>query len=104
MSNLLLQVQLLLAALSALLPLVPDEYRARAGEILDIAARALTAIGVVTANLGDLAAKLADVRREVEAMAGAGRAVSADELDAAMARVRTASNAFRVALAEAGAG
>jgi len=104
MSNLMLQVQLLLAALSALLPLVPDEHRDRAAEILDLAARALAAGGVVRVNLDDLAAKLADVRREVEAMAAAGRAVSADELDAAMVRVRSASAAFRTALAEAGAG
>jgi len=104
MSNLMLQVQLLLAALSALLPLVPDEHRGRAAEILDIAARALAAGGVVRVNLDDLAAKLAEVRREVEAMAAAGRSVSADELDAAMVRVRSASATFRTALAEAGAG
>lgn len=38
-------------------------------------------------------------------MAAAGRALTADELDVAMARVRAASSAFRAALktAEAGA-
>lgn len=101
MLNLILQVQMLLAALSAFLPLVPDERRARAAEILDVAAKALAAGGAVAANLDDLAAKLANVRGEVEAMAAAGRAVTADELDAAMGRVRAASGAFRAALAEA---
>jgi hypothetical protein len=45
------------------------------------------------------------VRAEVEAMASAGEAVSAERMDAAMARVREASAAFRAALqtAEAGA-
>jgi hypothetical protein len=43
MSNFLLQLQLLLAALSALLPLLPDALRARAGEILDVAGKAALA-------------------------------------------------------------
>jgi hypothetical protein len=103
MTNLLLQLQLLLAALSALLPLVPDEHRTRAGEILDVAAAVLGAGGAISANADDLAAKLAAVRAEVEAMAAEGRAVSAGELDAAMARVRTASTAFRAALMAADA-
>ncbi len=105
MLNLMLQLQLLLAALSAFLPLVPAEHRVRAAEILDVAAKALSAGGSVASNLDDLALKLAAVRAEVEAMAATGRAVTADELDQAMARVRTASAAFRAALetAEAGA-
>lgn len=105
MMNLLLQLQLLLAALSAFLPLVPVEYRVRAAEILDVAAKALAAGGSVAVNVDDLALKLAAIRAEVEAMAASGRVVSAEQLDAAMARVRTASAAFRAALqtAEAGA-
>jgi hypothetical protein len=105
MLNLLLQLQLLLAALSAFLPLVPAEHRARAGEILDVAAKVLTAGGSVATNVDDLAVKLAAIRSEVEAMAAAGHSISADELDRAMARVRAASAAFRAALetAEAGA-
>lgn len=100
MHNLLLQLQLLLAALSAFLPLVPEDYRVRAGEILDVAARALSAGGAIATNVDDLAVKLAAIRAEVEAMAGSGRAVSAEQLDAAMARVRAASTAFRAALAQ----
>lgn len=103
MLNLMLQLQMLLAALSAFLPIVPKEARARAAEILDMAAQALAAGGVVAANLDDLAKKLAAVRAEVEAMAASGRTLSGDDLDAAMARVRTASAAFRAALQEAGA-
>lgn len=98
MMNLVLQLQLLLAALSAFLPLIPDEHRTRAAAFLDIAAQVLSAGNVIGANVDDLAAKLAAIRADVEAMAASGRAVSADELDAAMARVRTASAAFRAAL------
>jgi hypothetical protein len=98
MTNLMLQLQLLLAALSAFLPLVPQNYRDRAGEILDVAAKALTAGAAVAPNLDDLAKKLAAIRAEVEAMAAAGHDVTADELDAAMNRVRMASSAFRDAL------
>jgi len=105
MLNLILQLQMLLAALSAFLPLVPEDSRERAAEVLDTVAKVLADGASVGANVDDLAAKLAAIRAEVEAMASAGRAVSADELESAMARVRTASAAFRAALetAEAGA-
>jgi hypothetical protein len=101
MQALMLQLQMLLAALSAFLPLVPADIRARAAGFLDLAAKALAAGGAIGANLDDLAAKLAAVRAEVETMAANGREVSADELDAAMGRVRAASAAFRAALATA---
>lgn len=105
MLNLLLQLQLLLAALSAFLPLVPEEHRVRAAEILDVAAKALAAGGSIATNVDDLAVKLAAIRAEVETMAAGGRTVSEEQLDAAMVRVRAASTAFRAALqtAEAGA-
>jgi hypothetical protein len=102
MLNLILQVQMLLAALSAFLPLVPEAQRTRAAAILDLAAQALAAGGAVASNLDDLATKLAGVRAEVEAIAASGRAVTDAEMDAALARVRDASVAFRAALAEAG--
>lgn len=98
MLNLLLQLQLLLAALSAFLPLVPEEHRVRAAEILDVAAKALAAGGSLAGNVDDLAVKLAAIRAEVEAMVASGAGVSAEQLDAAMARVRAASAAFRAAL------
>lgn len=98
MLNLMLQLQLLLAALSAFLPLVPSEHRVRAVEILDVAAKALAAGGAIATNVDDLAVKLAAVRAEVETMAAAGKTVSEAELDAAMARVRAASASFRAAL------
>lgn len=104
MLNLILQLQLLLAALSAFLPLVPPESRARASEILDMAAKALAAGGAVAGNVDDLARKLADVRADVEAMASTGHSVTPAELDAAMARVRAASASFRAALQAAEAG
>jgi hypothetical protein len=101
MLNLISQVQLLLAALSVFLPLVPEAQRARAAAILNLAAQALAAGGAVAANVDDLARKLADVRAEVEAMAASGRAVTGAEMDAALSRVRDASTAFRAGLAEA---
>lgn len=104
MLNLLLQLQLLLAALSAFLPLVPEEYRVRAGEILDVVAKVLSIGGSIASNVDDLAVKLAAIRAEVEAMAATGRAVSEEQLDAAMVRVRAASAAFREALQTAEAG
>lgn len=104
MLGLMLQLQMLLAALSAFLPLVPEDSRIRAAEILDMAAKALAAGGSVATNLDDLAGKLAAVRADVERMAAAGRAATPEELDAAMARVRAASAAFRAALQTAEAG
>lgn len=105
MQTILIQVQLLLGALSAFLPLAPAEARARAGEILGLAAKALAASVSVAANLDDLAAKLAAVRADIEARALAGQPIGDADMDAAMARVRAASAAFRAALetAEAGA-
>ncbi|MDZ4693453.1 hypothetical protein [Terricaulis sp.] len=102
MNKLMLQVQLLLAALSALLPLVPLEHRGRVAEILETAAKALAFTGVLGAGAEDIAEKLAAVRANVEAMAAAGRAVTDDELAAAMTRVRSASADLRAALAAAG--
>lgn len=104
MYNLLLQIQLLLAALSAFLPLVPEEYRVRAAEILDAAAKALAAGGAIATNVDELAVKLAGIRAEVEAIAAAGQSISAEQLEAAMLRVRAASASFRAALETAEAG
>lgn len=104
MYNLLLQIQLLLAALSAFLPLVPEEYRVRAAEILDGAAKALAAGGAIATNVDELAVKLAGIRAEVEAIAAAGQSISAEQLEAAMFRVRAASASFRAALDTAEAG
>lgn len=104
MSKILLQVQLLLAALSALLPLVPADRRDRAAEILEVAAKALAFGGALSGNLDDLALELATIRADVEGMAATGEPVGAEAFDAAMGRVRAASAAFRIALAETNAG
>jgi putative hemolysin len=104
MSNFLLQLQRLLAALSALLPLLPDALRTRAGEILDVAGKALSLGGALSTGGEELAQKLASIRAEVEAMAAARHTVTADELDAAMARVSAASSASREAVQTAEAG
>jgi len=96
--NVMLQLQMLLAALSAFLPLVPPQQRARAAAFLDMSARALAAGDALAANADDLAAKLAAVRADVEAMASSGHAVTEAEFDSAIARVRAASADFRAAL------
>lgn len=98
MLNWIMQLQLLLAALSTFLPLAPEKHKDKIAEVLEAAAKALAAGGAIAVNVDDLAVKLAAIRAEVEAMVGAGRAVTADELDIAMARVRTASATFRAAL------
>lgn len=102
MQKIMLQVQLLLAALSALAPLVPAEHRGRVAEILKIAADALAFTGALSAGADTIAHKLAAVRADVEAMAAAGRGVSDAALVSAVARMRAASADLRAALAEAG--
>lgn len=101
MPNLLLQLQLLLAALSALLPLIPVDFRSKLASFLDLAGHALSVSASAAADVADLADKLAAVRAEVEAVAAAGRSVTADEFDAVMTRITSASVAFRAALATA---
>ena len=95
---------MLLAALSALLPLLPEALRTRAGEILDVAGKALSLSGALSTGADKFAQKLAAIRAEIETMAAARHSVTVDELDAAMARVIAASNAFREALETAEAG
>lgn len=98
MNAVVVQVQLLLAALSAFLPLVPDGQRDRASALIEIAAKALSFGATAAAHLDDLALKLQAVRAEVEAMAVSGRTATAEEWDAGLARVRAASAQFRAAL------
>ncbi len=103
MSRLILQAQLLLTGISALLPLAPEKHQGRIGEVVAVVGKALAAGGAVAANADDLVDKLADIRREIETIVGEGRAIDAAALDAAMARVRAASADFRDAIAAAGA-
>lgn len=104
MSRLILQAQLLLTAISALLPLVPHRHQARVGEVLGAVNHALAAGNAIAANAEDLSEKLASIRREIETIAADGRAIDAAALDGAMARVHAASADFRDAIAAAGAG
>jgi hypothetical protein len=94
-----LHIDLLLAALSALLPLVPDKHRARAGDVLHVVSDVTNAAASIGDHAADLAAKLAALRAEVDAMG----AVSASDMDQALTRVREASAAFRAALETAAA-
>jgi hypothetical protein len=95
MQALILQSQLLLAALGALLPLIPEKSRVRIGELFDLVGKALAVGDAAARQLDDLAVKLAAVRADVERMALAGERLTADRIDEAFERVRAASAAFR---------
>ena len=97
-----IQVQLLIGALSALLPMAPAELRARLAGVLDLAAAALRAAQAGAVELDDLVVKLRQARGEIERMVEVGRAVTPARLDEAFVRVTAASAAFRAALARAG--
>ncbi|MDX2233504.1 MAG: hypothetical protein NW200_03315 [Hyphomonadaceae bacterium] len=100
MHAIILQLQLLLAALGALLPLIPQAGRARIASVFDLVGAALKLGERSADDIDDLAAKLAAIRADVERMATAGDPVTADRLDEAFARVTAASRAFRAALGE----
>ena len=100
MHALILQLQLLLAALGALLPLIPEASRAKIAGLFDLAGQALRVGDAASAHADDLARKLAAIRADVETMAAAGLAVTPDRLDEAFERVAAASRAFRQAAGE----
>lgn len=100
MHPLLLQLQLLLAALSALAPLLPGSGEGPVLRALGFVGQALSAGAAATQDLAVLAGKLKAMREEVEAIAVRETPLAAEELDAALERLRAASAAFRAALAE----
>ncbi|MGE3304303.1 MAG: hypothetical protein AB7M12_14455 [Hyphomonadaceae bacterium] len=100
MRSFLIQLHLLLSALGVLLPLAPPNRRAELGSILETIGAAL-ALGEAAADGADaLALQLKTVRLEIEAMAEAGRDAGEADLEAAFARVRAASAAFRAILSD----
>lgn len=101
MQSLFVQVQMLMAGLSALLPLVPQKGRARVAEVLDLVGAALRLGAAVSSEVEDLAIKLREVRMDIERLAESGRPLTGDDFDVAFQRVRGASDAFRAALATA---
>jgi len=104
MNAVMLQLQLLLAALAGFLPLVPHQNRARIAAILELVSAALAAGGGIVGDMTDLARKIAAIREEIE-RAAAADVVSPAEFDAVLARIAGASAQFRAALraAEEGA-
>lgn len=94
------QVQLLLGAVAALLPLAPEAVRGRIASVLDLAAAALRAVQAGAQELEDLTVKLRAVRADIERMVEDGRSVSPARLDEAFAKVAAASTAFRAAVAK----
>lgn len=97
MHALILQVQLLLTSLGALLPLVPAAARSRLAALLEVAGQALRIGNAAASQIDDLAAKLAQIRKDVERMVESGERISADRIDEAWMRVEAASAAFRAA-------
>jgi hypothetical protein len=102
MHAIILHLQLLLAALGALLPLIPPAKRDRIAAVFDLAAKALKLGETASVDLDHLAARLAAIRADVERMAESGERLTADRLDEAWTRVEAASRAFRAALEEEG--
>jgi hypothetical protein len=101
MDAFILQIQLLLAALSAVLPLAPARSRAQLGHVLETIAAALKLGEAAAGAAEELAQKFARLHAEVTQMAALSTHVSAEELDAAFERVRAASAAFRGAAGSA---
>ncbi len=100
MHAIIVQIQLALGALAALLPLLPGDGREEAARILEAIGRAFAAIDLVAENYDDLALKLKALRAEIEAMAEAGAPAGVEAVEAAFARVKAASEAFRAAVAK----
>jgi hypothetical protein len=93
---------MLLAAVSAVASPAPEPIRAKLSAVFRLIGEALSAVDAGAETLERLAPRLSRIRREVEALAESGQPVSADALDAAMAREAATSAAFRRA-AKAGA-
>lgn len=90
------QLQLLLAALSAFLPMLPEKKRADATHIFDALGVALTVSATASANFEDLAIKLKALRAEIEAMGD--QPANIEAIESAFARLREASASFRAAI------
>jgi hypothetical protein len=95
MHTLILQMQMLLAAVAAISPLAPEALRPKLVAVFKLIGEALSAVDAGGAALERLAPKLSRIRREVESLAESGKPISADALDAALTRVSAASAAFR---------
>lgn len=96
------QIQFLLAAVAALLPMAPEAARARIAPVLDLAAQALRLVDAGARNLDELAEKLRRIRADIERLAESGGPVTPTQLDDAFARVQAASAALRNAAADLG--
>lgn len=95
------QVQLLMGALSALLPLAPEAMREKLAAVLDLAAQALRLTQAAARERDDLAEKLRRIRADIEAIVASGAAITPTRFDEAFARVQAASASFRAALEKA---
>jgi hypothetical protein len=101
MQSMIVQIQLMLNALAAFLPLLPEAKRPRVAEAFDLLARALRTAEAGAELVDVLAPRLKALRQEIERMVEAGERVSPERLEAAFAHVTKASREFREALAAA---
>lgn len=98
MPAVLMQLQMLLSALSAFMQVTPLAAKPRALEALSFVGRALSAGAAAAEEVEDLADRLRVLRLEVEQMAQRREPLRPEELDAALARVRAASAGFQEAV------
>lgn len=98
MPAVLMQLQMLLSALSAFMQVTPLAAKPRALEALSFVGRALSAGAAAAEEVEDLADRLRVLRLEVEQMAQRREPLRSEELDAALARVRAASAGFQEAV------
>jgi hypothetical protein len=86
-----LQLQLLLAAIAAFLPLAPAHAREKISVVIEAVSRIL-ALGAAKASTPDATTRvLQTVRGEIERMAEEGPALTPDHLDEAMQKIEKAA-------------
>lgn len=94
----LMQLQMLLSALTTVLQHSPLGEKPRAREALDLVASALSAGAAAAEDVHQVSDRLRDLRQEVERLAQRPSPVSPEELESALAQVRAASAGFRAAV------
>jgi len=97
MPAVLMQLQMLLSALSAFVQITPLSAKPRAMEALGFVGRALSAGAAAAEEWDDLSERLRSLRLEVEALAERREPLSPEDLEDALSRVRAASAGFRAA-------
>lgn len=98
MLTLLLQLQMLLSAVVAVLQASPLDQKPRVHAVLAAVGEALRFGAAAGEGAQALAVRIGALRRELEALGARETPLRAEEVDAVLARVRSASEAFRAAV------